>query len=88
MKKKGRKAKATILHYHHPHHRPPYLLGTADWQARAETTVMACVESSLPAAAQKPDTHRRNSSSVRGHHGVQPTGCMDNEPEPSRGVPC
>ena len=22
------------------------------------------------------------------HHGVQPTGCMDNEPEPSRGVPC
>ena len=22
------------------------------------------------------------------HHGVQPTGCMDNEPEPLRGVPC
>ena len=22
------------------------------------------------------------------HHGVQRTGCMDNEPEPSRGVPC
>ena len=22
------------------------------------------------------------------HHGVQPTGGMDNEPEPSRGVPC
>ena len=22
------------------------------------------------------------------HHGVQPTGCMDNEPEPSCGVPC
>ena len=22
------------------------------------------------------------------HHGVQSTGCMDNEPEPSRGVPC
>ena len=22
------------------------------------------------------------------HHGVQPTGCMDNKPEPSRGVPC
>ena len=22
------------------------------------------------------------------HHGVQPTGCMDNNPEPSRGVPC
>ena len=22
------------------------------------------------------------------HHGVLPTGCMDNEPEPSRGVPC
>ena len=21
------------------------------------------------------------------HHGVQPTGCMDNEPEPSRGLP-
>ena len=22
------------------------------------------------------------------HHGKQPTGCMDHEPEPSRGVPC
>ena len=22
------------------------------------------------------------------HHGVQPTGCMDNEPEPSGGVRC
>ena len=22
------------------------------------------------------------------YHGVQPTGCMDNEPESSRGVPC
>ena len=22
------------------------------------------------------------------HHGVQPTGCMDNEPEPSCVVPC
>ena len=22
------------------------------------------------------------------HHGVQPTGCMDNELEPSSGVPC
>ena len=22
------------------------------------------------------------------YHGVQPTGYMDNEPEPSRGVPC
>ena len=21
-------------------------------------------------------------------HGEQPTGCMDNEPEPHRGVPC
>ena len=29
----------------------------------------------------------RMSASVE-HHGVQPTGCMDNEPEPSRGVPC
>ena len=28
-----------------------------------------------------------NRASVE-HHGVQPTGCMDNEPEPSRGVPC
>ena len=22
------------------------------------------------------------------HYGVQPVGCMDNEPEPYRGVPC
>ena len=22
------------------------------------------------------------------HHGVQPTGCIDDKPEPSRGVPC
>ena len=30
--------------------------------------------------------HLTSSFTFIEHHGVQPTGCMDNEPEPSRGV--
>ena len=54
----------------------------------AKDAAITCNTFSVTQSVGDKNQHTHTTAACVEHHGVQPIGCMDNELEPSRGVPC